>query len=66
MNFYMNCQKHSLKNKIKQNLLNSEYYDLDGNLQSAKRDEVNDRKPYKDIANYTKIQKCAKNSIKLA
>ena len=45
---------------------NSEYYDLDGNLQSAKRDEVNDRKPYRDIANYTKIRKCAKNSIKLA
>lgn len=65
MNFYMNCQKHSLKNKIKQNF-NSEYYDLDGNLQSAKRDEVNDRKPYRDIANYTKIRKCAKNSIKLA
>ncbi len=45
---------------------NSEYYDLDGNLQSAKRDEVNERKPYRDIANYTKIRKCAKNSIKLA
>lgn len=45
---------------------NSEYYDLDGNLQSAKRDEINDRKPYRDIANYTKIRKCAKNSIKLA
>ena len=45
---------------------NSEYYDLDGNLQSAKRDEVNDRKPYRDIANYTKTRKCAKNSIKLA
>lgn len=45
---------------------NFEYYDLDGNLQSAKRDEVNDRKPCRDIANYTKIRKCAKNSIKLA
>ena len=65
MNSYMNCQKHSLQIKIKQNF-NSEYYDLDSNLQSAKRDEVNDRKPYRDIANYTKIRKCAKNSIKLA
>ena len=45
---------------------NFEYYDLDGNLQSAKRDEVNDRKPCRDITNYTKIRKCAKNSIKLA
>ena len=44
----------------------AEYYDFDGNLQSAKRDEVNDRKPCRDIANYTKIRKCAKNSIKLA
>ena len=64
--FLYELSKAFSQEQDKAELFNSEYYDLDGNLQSAKRDEVNDRKPYRDIANYTKTRKCAKNSIKLA